>query len=81
MSSNQRPPTVRDPERRALGFAGVAKHLTFYRIEPVGGRKKPVALAIPHDNSRGLRTDFDDVSVWHLQSVTLSAADNNAGEQ
>jgi len=60
---NQRQPTVREPKRGALGFAGVAKHLAFYRIELVGGRKKPVALTIAHDNSRGLRTDFDDVSV------------------
>jgi hypothetical protein len=49
--------------RDTLGLAGGTKQLAFQRIEAMSGRKKPKSGSIPHHNSRGLRTDFDNVTV------------------
>ena len=46
-----------------LGLAGIAKQLPFHGVEAVGRCKEPVAVGITNDNSRGLRTDFDDVGI------------------
>src|SRR6266702_3421459 len=64
-----------------LGLARIPKQLALQRIEAVRGREKPVTFRIPHHDSRGLRTDFDDVSVRHFLKRLLSRANNGARAQ
>src|SRR5258705_9661621 len=61
----QRQAAVGEPSRRALGLAGVAKQLAFQPIETMGRGEEAIAVRIAHDDSRRLRTDFDDVGVRH----------------
>ena len=63
LSGNQLHVATGEPDRRALGFAGVAKQLAFERIETVASGEKPVTVRIAHDDSRRLRRDFDNVGV------------------
>src|SRR6202171_2691532 len=59
---------------RTLGLARIAKQLTFHRIEAMRRCKKAITIWIPHDDSRRLRSDFDDVSVRHCPaSVSVRA--------
>jgi hypothetical protein len=62
-----------EADRCALGFAGIAKQLSIDRIEAMRGREEPVAVRVrvPHDNSRRLRADFDDVGVRHVRFEPL----------
>ena len=68
--------------RRALGFPRVAKQLAFQPIEPVGGGEEAIASGIPHDDSRRLRRDFDDVGIRHFfpASLFLSPRRQRRGE-
>lgn len=51
---------------RPLRFARVAKQLAFQRIEAVGGGEETKTVRIAHDDSRGFRSNFDDVGVRHF---------------
>src|SRR6478672_12694214 len=46
----------------------------------MGGCEKAKAFRIPNHDSRGLRADFDDVTVRHCKAL-LSRANNDASRQ
>ena len=63
--------------RRALGFAGSAEQLAFQLFETTRGREEAVPAGATHDDSGGLRTDFDNVGIrhvtqprWHSAQIT-----------